>query len=147
MDKEWLFEENIRLNRLEQELKEKQTILKLEQEKLAGEKKVFEQQKQVLEMGFQKLAADKEMFRAEVKKQKEKEQQWEYEHEETHGQAGAKAVFRGPGFFSGVTGYSSLKKRYKELMKIFHPDNKNGDSFTVACINKEFEILKEQYKK
>ncbi len=147
MDKEWLFEENVRLNRLEQELKEKQTILKLEQEKLAGEKKVFEQQKQVLEMGFQKLAADKEMFRAEVKKQKEKVQQWEYEHEEAQGQAGGKTGFRGPGFFGGVTGYSSLKKRYKELMKIFHPDNKNGDSFTVACINKEFEILKEQYKK
>lgn len=147
MDKEWLFEENIRLNRLEQELKEKQTILKLEQEKLAGEKKVFEQQKQVLEMGFQKLAADKEMFRAEVKKQKEKEQQWKYEHEEERGQAGEKTGFRGPGFFGGVTGYSSLKKRYKELMKIFHPDNKNGDSFTVACINREFEILKEQYKK
>ena len=147
MDKEWLFEENIRLNRLEQELKEKQTILKLEQEKLAGEKKVFEQQKQVLEIAFQKLAADKEMFRAEVKKQKQKEQQWEYEHEEAQGQAGSKAVFRGPGYFGGVTGYSSLKKRYKELMKIFHPDNKNGDSFTVACINKEFEILKEQYKK
>ena len=147
MDKEWLFEENIRLTRLEQELKEKQTILKLEQEKLAGEKKVFEQQKQVLEIAFQKLAADKEMFRAEVKKQKQKEQQWEYEHEEAQGQAGSKAVFRGPGYFGGVTGYSSLKKRYKELMKIFHPDNKNGDSFTVACINKEFEILKEQYKK
>lgn len=147
MDKEWLFEENVRLNRLEQELKEKQTILKLEQEKLAGEKKVFEQQKQVLEIAFQKLAADKEMFRAEVKKQKQKEQQWEYEREEAQGQAGSQAVFRGPGYFGGVTGYSSLKKRYKELMKIFHPDNKNGDSFTVACINKEFEILKEQYKK
>ncbi|MGN0132953.1 MAG: J domain-containing protein [Lachnospiraceae bacterium] len=134
MDKEWLFEENIRLNKLEQELAEKNKILKLEQEKLAGEKRVFEQQKKVLEMGFQKLAADKEMFRDEVKKQKAEE----------------KAVpsgVRGPGFFGGVSGYSSLKKRYKELMKIFHPDNKNGDAFTVACINKEYEILKDQYKK
>ena len=145
MDKEWLFEENIRLNRLEQELKEKQTILKLEQEKLAGEKKVFEQQKQVLEIAFQKLAADKEMFRAEVKKQKQKEQQWEYEHEEAQGQAGSKAVFRGPGYFGGVTGYSSLKKRYKELMKIFHPDNVCGDTKTLLRIQAEYESIKSKY--
>ena len=52
--------------------------------------------------------------------------------------------FKGPGFFSGVTGINSLRKRYKELMKIYHPDNKYGDSFTVACINKEYEIMKEK---
>lgn len=136
MDKEWLFQENIRLNRLSQELEEQKKILKLEQEKLSGEKEVFRQQKRVLEIGFQKLAADKEMFQAEVKKYKEEQKQ-----------PAPPASFRGPGFFGGVTGYSSLKKRYKELIKVFHPDNKNGDSFTVACINKEYEILKEKYKK
>ena len=52
--------------------------------------------------------------------------------------------FKGPGFFSGVTGINSLRKRYKELMKIYHPDNKYGDSFIVACINKEYEIMKEK---
>lgn len=137
MDKEWLFQENVRLTRLSQELEEQRKIIKLEQEKLSGEKEVFKQQKKVLEIGFQKLAADKEMFQAEKRK-----------HEETQqNQPVLPPSFRGPGFFGGVTGYSSLKKRYKELMKIFHPDNKNGDSFTVACINKEYEILKETYKK
>lgn len=130
MDKEWQ----------ECELEEKRKILKLEQEKLAGERKVFEQQKKVLEMGFQKLAADKEMFREEVKKQNKKAAV----EEDKPIVAGH---FRGPGFFGGVTGQTSLKKRYKELMKIFHPDNKNGDAFTVACINKEYEMLKEKYRK
>lgn len=138
MDKEWLFQENIRLTRLSQELEEQKKILKLEQEKLSGEKEVFRQQKKVLEIGFQKLAADKEMFQAEVKK---------YKEEQGQKQMALPASFRGPGFFGGVTGYSSLKKRYKELIKVFHPDNKNGDSFTVACINKEYEILKEKYNK
>lgn len=136
MDKEWLFQENVRLTRLSQELEEQKKILKLEQEKLSGEKEVFKQQKKVLEIGFQKLAADKEMFQAEIKKHKEKQKE-----------TVLPVSFRGPGFFGGVTGYSSLKKRYKELMKVFHPDNKNGDAFTVACINKEYDILKEKYKK
>ncbi len=147
MDKEWLFEENIRLNKLSHELEEQKKIIKLEQEKLAGEKKVFERQKMILETGFQKLAADKEMFQAEVKKQKEKEHQEQYEGQSSKSGQAFPHGFRGPGFFGGVTGYSSLKKRYKELMKIFHPDNKNGDSFTVACINREYEILKERFKK
>ncbi len=137
MDKEWLFQENVRLTKLSQELEEQKKILKLEQEKLSGEKEVFKQQKKVLEIGFQKLAADKEMFQAEMKKHKEEQKQ----------SVVLPASFRGPGFFGGVTGYSSLKKRYKELMKVFHPDNKNGDAFTVACINKEYDILKEKYKK
>ena len=147
MDKEWLFEENVRLNRLKQELEEQRRTLKSEQDRLADEKKAFEQEKKVLEIGFRKLAADKEMFRAEVKKQKEKEKRARYKKEE--GEAGEYPdflkEFRGPGFFGGVTEYASLKKRYKELMKIFHPDNKSGHSFTVACINKEFESLKSRY--
>lgn len=141
MDKEWLFEENIRLNKLEQELAEKRKILELEREKLAGEKRVFEQQKRVLEMGFQKLAADKEMFRDEMKRQ-----QKDMQKKASKVQREFPQNFRGPGFFCGVTGYASLKRRYKELLKIYHPDNKNGDSFAVACINREYEILKEQYK-
>lgn len=136
-DKKWLFEENIRLQKLASDLDDQREILRLEQEKLAGERKVFDQQKEVLEMGFRKLAADKEMFRAEIKKQKEKRIEME------HLPKGA----RGPGFFCGATSATSLKKRYKELMKIYHPDNKNGDAFTVACINKEYEILQENYKK
>lgn len=149
MDKEWLFEENVRLNRLKQELEEQQKALKSEQDRLADEKRAFEQQKKVLEIGFQKLAADKEMFQAAVKKQKEKEKRAHIKREENEQREYPDSLkdFRGPGFFGGVTEYASLKKRYKELMKIFHPDNRSGDSFTVACINREFEILKNRYKR
>ncbi len=141
-EKEWLFKENIRLEALSNELEQQKRILKLEQERLEGEKKVFEQQRKVLELGFQNLAADKEMFRSEIKREKKKQSQKKYDKEEHEIR-----MVTGPGFFGGVMNESGLKRRYKELMKIYHPDNKNGDSFTSSCITREYEIKKEQIKK
>ena len=64
-DKEWLFSENIRLRKWSDELEHKEKVLQ-------EEKKNFEQQKKALEIGFKKLAADKETFMAEMKKEKAK---------------------------------------------------------------------------
>lgn len=36
-----------------------------------------------------------------------------------------------------------LKKRYKDLIKIYHPDNVAGDTRTVQEINKEYEKMKQ----
>ena len=47
--------------------------------------------------------------------------------------------------FSGVTSYLGLRKRYKDLMKIFHPDNLDGDERMVIAIKEEFEKLKERF--
>ena len=46
------------------------------------------------------------------------------------------------GFFSGVNTASSLKKRYKDLIKIFHPDNLSGDTVVIQKINREYQELK-----
>ena len=35
----------------------------------------------------------------------------------------------------------SLKKRYKDLIKIYHPDNVDGDNSLVVEINKEYDHL------
>lgn len=138
-DKEWLFKENIRLNKLSEELDQKE-------KQFLEEKRFFEQQKKALEIGFQKLAADKEMFAAQIKKEKSRlnAMRYETENEQNVFHNDKLSGFTGPGFFGGVTGVNSLRKRYKELLKIYHPDNKYGDSFTVACINKEYEIMKEK---
>ena len=45
-------------------------------------------------------------------------------------------------FFKGVSSDKDIKKRYKELIKVFHPDNGAGDSETLDKINKEYESLK-----
>jgi hypothetical protein len=44
-------------------------------------------------------------------------------------------------FFRGVESQQSLKKRYKALVKIYHPDNIGGDDSLVTEINKEYEHL------
>ena len=48
-------------------------------------------------------------------------------------------------FFSGVDNELALRKRYKELLKIFHPDNRCGDTKTLLLIQKEYEKMKRQY--
>ena len=53
-------------------------------------------------------------------------------------------IVHGEMFFSGVTTPKALKKRYKDLIKIYHPDGESGDTATVAEINREYEDLKNQ---
>lgn len=49
-------------------------------------------------------------------------------------------------YFTGVKDADSLKKRYRDLLKIYHPDNQNGDTSTVQQIQKEYELLKRQFE-
>lgn len=44
--------------------------------------------------------------------------------------------------FKGVRSEAALKKRYRELMKIFHPDNQDGDDSVIHAINIEYDRLK-----
>ena len=53
--------------------------------------------------------------------------------------------YRSSVFFNGVDNVLALKKRYRDLLKIFHPDNMDGDNETVQAINREYAILKEQF--
>lgn len=41
---------------------------------------------------------------------------------------------------------SALKKRYKQLLKIYHPDNLCGDTETLQEINREYDRLLKQYE-
>ncbi len=47
-------------------------------------------------------------------------------------------------FFSGVNNMRSLRKRYKDLIKIFHPDNAEGDTDVIQKINEEYEVLRKR---
>lgn len=46
--------------------------------------------------------------------------------------------------FNGCTDEDSLNKRYKTLIKTFHPDNPNGDDEMTAKINETYKYLKKQ---
>ena len=50
-------------------------------------------------------------------------------------------------FFIGVDNPLALKKRYRDLIKIYHPDNKAGDHDTFKRISEEYEKLREEFSK
>ena len=48
-------------------------------------------------------------------------------------------------FFEGCTNAASVKRRYRDLTKVYHPDNGNGSEEILARINKEYEIMQKKY--
>lgn len=48
--------------------------------------------------------------------------------------------------FNGCNDLSSLTKRYKDLMKTFHPDNQNGDHEMTVKITNTYQYLKKKYE-
>ncbi|MDD3414476.1 MAG: hypothetical protein PHY47_10820 [Lachnospiraceae bacterium] len=49
-------------------------------------------------------------------------------------------------FFKGINNITELKKRYLDLMKIYHPDNSSGDINVTQKIQQEYEKLLVQFK-
>lgn len=45
------------------------------------------------------------------------------------------------GFFNGCTTEEEIKKRYRDLTKVFHPDSGNGDQETFLNIKKDYDEL------
>lgn len=49
-------------------------------------------------------------------------------------------------YFTGVDSLESLKKRYRDLLKIYHPDNQNGDTTVSKQIQQEYDELLKKYE-
>ena len=47
----------------------------------------------------------------------------------------------GVGYFNGCTTEDEIKKRYRDLCKVFHPDSDNGDQETFLKIKEDYEAL------
>jgi len=103
----------------------------------------FEQQKNLFETKFRIL--EEEMMKlAEEKAEIEKKKAFYDMVDEFHARSNQKALpdySLGEIFFRGVESKQSLKKRYKALVKIYHPDNIGGDDSLVTEINKEYDHL------
>lgn len=156
--KAWLFRENIRLATAGAEFEEKQKKFEQERQRFQEEMKALnrkmtnEQSRirkdhqlvaeklEIIKDGFQKLDLDRRRL----------EKEWarlnaEKEFMEEHGlYDGLPEVSV---FFRGVKNPLTLKKRYKDLTKIFHPDNLAGDTEIIQKINREYESLKREYEK
>lgn len=117
---------------LEQERQEFLRAKSFEEKRLAREKRIFDMEWKMLEEGWRRLAAERE--------------QLERFHSGGEDEEASEFIFRNMSvslFFSGVKNTRALKKRYKDLIKIFHPDNGAGDTEVLQRINEEYETLKE----
>lgn len=155
--KVWLFKENIRLEtekkefvRLQEKfLKEKQQFqtematvnrkLVLERTRLKQDELFFEKKMDILKNGFIQLEEERKEFeRAKVAFDNSKQSY----HTERNYESNLDAVKL---LFKGVKSQLALKKRYRDLIKMFHPDNIAGDHEMVLLINAAYEELKRDY--
>ena len=153
--KSWLFKENVRIISAAKELEQMQIQFAQEKEQFKEEMKAlnrkmeaekerlkdntlfFEKKMEILKGGFAELDMDRRRLEKEwarLEAQKEVMQQPVY--------GGGRDV---SDLFRGVKNQLALKKRYKDLIKIFHPDNVAGDKEMIQKINKEYENLKHEY--
>lgn len=152
--KRFLFEENIKLSISKKELDdsikkfntereafkaEMETInLKVvrERQRLKDEETFFSKKMEILKNGFDELERDRQSLKRErisfeAEKKTTKDLHTEEAYEDLAGT-----------FFAGVNNPLALRKRYRDLLKIFHPDNLCGDSSMVMMINREYDKLK-----
>ena len=120
------------------ELEKKEFFRKVEMEdrRLEQQNSLFEMKFQILEAELVKLAAEK----AEIEKKKAFYDRVEEFHARSYALPDHQV---GELFFRGVESQQSLKKRYKALVKIYHPDNVGGDNSLVLEINKEYDHLRQ----
>ncbi len=161
----WLFKESIRIQNEKadlEELREKfiqekslyqrdmdtlnQKFL-VEQKRLKEEKIFFEKKKKILQEGFDKLDEDRKRLAEERRRLGEERKRLENQQKHQNTYNAPYGYINMDEFvgllFRNVSGSISLRKRYKDLMKIFHPDNNGGDAELVQLINKEFSKRKE----
>lgn len=156
--KSWLFKENIRvetekleLKRLQEEfLKEKRRFqeemeevsrrLDMDKQRLKQDELFFDKKMDILKNGFFQLDNERKQFEKEkVGFEARKDVQESYLKQE-QGRDIARILFK------GVKSQLALKKRYRDLLKMFHPDNIAGDHDMVLIINSVYEELKEDYE-
>lgn len=162
--KTWMFQEQVRIQTQKDELYELSKELHNEKRayevernalnrRIKAEEKRFEKnemlisrKQQILEEGFRQLAIDKKVLECErlnfeYEKGRFKKQRTtnvKPPHVDTNSAEGNI-------FFRGISSELALRKRYKELLKIFHPDNVCGDTNTLLRIQEEYESMKKKY--
>ena len=154
--KAWLFEENIRLEVERKELKhledkflsEKTSFQKerdevnrrlvVEKQRLKQDELFFEKKMEILKNGFAQLEAE----RRKLEHQKIELEAERNAHQSTVRQDRGMEIAEM--LFQGVNSHLALKKRYRDLIKMFHPDNIAGDHEMVLVINRIYEELKQE---
>lgn len=155
--RQWFFKKTIEMECDRRALEDDKRRLQLQRDRLERDRRDFHREKeadarfraqeeyvlrmkqQVLEDELQKLANEKQYL--------ERQREF-YDHVRRFQQRQEPAarqeasVVKGEMFFIGVQSEIALKKRYKDLIKIYHPDNMCGDTQTLQEINREYDRLR-----
>ena len=152
----WLFKESIRLRdeKHELEMDKKDFLNEREntreenrryEEHLASkiremrlEEELIEKKHEVIKRGFEELDRDRQALNARESQMRQQEAQLSKRMEEGHlydSNEAADILFR------GADNILLLKKRYKDLMKMFHPDCLGGDTEMVKSVNRVYDRL------
>lgn len=149
--KVWLFQEILRLENAKTELQESQDRFikervqfrdemdKLnrrtvtERKRLKEEHLFFEKKLAILQDGFRQLDADRRKFEKEKRlyHRQQSERRYDYSGDGVD-ETLVSAMFR------NTNNILALRKRYKDLVKIYHPDNLFGDEEMMQAINREY---------
>lgn len=152
----WLFQENIRLENERRELEQSQEKFLnervqlrneldelnrrtlLERKRLKEENQFFDKKMAILKDGFRKLDED----RQSLERQKKALAQAQAKTDCDRGGDGAGLEETVRVLFRGADNSLALRKRYRDLLKIYHPDNMFGDEELVQMINREYQRRK-----
>lgn len=127
--------------KFQRELHRRERKLKFLQEDLEKREQMFKTQWALLEHELSLFAKEREEFEREIKKQQYRSR---LENEKTIYKANGR--INAGMYFLGVHDELSLKKRYRDLLKLFHPDSMNGDVDAMQAINSEYTKLKKKYE-
>lgn len=155
--KQWYFKKTIEIEHDKRKLEDDRRRLEIQREKLERERKDFRRQReadakfraqeeyvlqmkqQVLEDELRKLADEKQHLE---RKREFYDRVRQFQQKQEPELQGNSSVVKGELFFIGVQNEVALKKRYKDLVRIYHPDNVCGDTETLQEINREYDKLR-----
>lgn len=151
----WLFRENIRLQNeqkdlaaardrflnervtLRNELDELNRRTVIERKRLKEENLFFDKKMEILKDGFRKLEDDRRLLEREKRLLAE-------EREQLKADAPVLKENMVESLFRNANNPLTLRKCYRDLVKVFHPDNLLGDAELMQMINKEFAKRREE---
>ena len=154
---QWYFKKTIEIERDRRKLEDDKKRLEMQRAKLERERKDFSRQReadarfraqeeyvlqmkqQVLEDELRKLADEKQHLE---RKREFYDRVRQYQQKQEPTPQENPSVVKGELFFIGVQSEIALKKRYKDLVRIYHPDNMCGDTETLQEINREYDRLR-----
>lgn len=150
----WLFRENMRLEneqkelsasqdkflkervKLRNEMDELNRKMVMERKRLREENLFFDKKMAILKDGFRQLEEDRKVLEREKRSLAEQKRSNQAKQEESEGPVSV--------LFRNASNPLALRKRYRDLVKIFHPDNLFGDGELMQSINREFLKRKEE---